>query len=93
MRPEAIGGLIHIHKLHQSSSNCKDVKIPEVAKLTSALNPILRKVREHNAHQNRAKDRADDRSAKYDSYLLPMAFPEGSPMHPSYGAGHATVGT
>lgn len=23
--------------------------------------------------------------------LLPMAFPEGSPMHPSYGAGHATV--
>ena len=25
------------------------------------------------------------------SYLLPMAFPEGSPMHPSYGAGHATV--
>ena len=25
------------------------------------------------------------------SYLLPQAFPEGSPMHPSYGAGHATV--
>jgi hypothetical protein len=24
--------------------------------------------------------------------LLPMAFPEGSPTHPSYGAGHATVG-
>jgi len=23
--------------------------------------------------------------------LLPMAFPEGSPMHPSYAAGHATV--
>ena len=28
---------------------------------------------------------------KYGTYLLPMAFPEGSPMHPSYGAGHATV--
>ena len=25
------------------------------------------------------------------SYLLPMAFPEGSPQHPSYGSGHATV--
>ncbi|MEM8959267.1 MAG: bromoperoxidase [Pseudomonadota bacterium] len=25
------------------------------------------------------------------SWLLPMAFPEGSPMHPAYGAGHATV--
>ncbi|MEO1376430.1 MAG: vanadium-dependent haloperoxidase [Cyanobacteria bacterium J06635_10] len=25
------------------------------------------------------------------NHLLPMAFPEGSPMHPAYGAGHATV--
>ncbi|MEP7036917.1 MAG: vanadium-dependent haloperoxidase [Acidobacteriota bacterium] len=25
------------------------------------------------------------------SALLPQAFPEGSPLHPSYGAGHATV--
>jgi len=24
-------------------------------------------------------------------HFLPMAFPEGSPTHPSYGAGHATV--
>lgn len=24
-------------------------------------------------------------------YLLPQAFPEGSPMHPSYGQGHGTV--
>jgi hypothetical protein len=29
--------------------------------------------------------------SKYGSYLLPQAFPEGSPTHPSYGAGHATV--
>ena len=28
---------------------------------------------------------------KYNSYLLPQAYPEGSPLHPSYGAGHATV--
>jgi membrane-associated phospholipid phosphatase len=25
------------------------------------------------------------------TYLLPMTYPEGSPTHPSYGAGHATV--
>lgn len=25
------------------------------------------------------------------TFLLPMAFREGSPMHPAYGAGHATV--
>jgi hypothetical protein len=28
---------------------------------------------------------------QHGSYLLPMAFPEGSPMHTSYGSGHATV--
>ncbi len=36
-------------------------------------------------------DRISDASAGMDSYLLPMAFPEGSPMHPSYGSGHAVV--
>ncbi|MDQ6652286.1 MAG: phosphoesterase, partial [Acidobacteriota bacterium] len=29
--------------------------------------------------------------SKYGSYLLPQAFPEGSPMHTAYGSGHATV--
>jgi hypothetical protein len=28
---------------------------------------------------------------KHNTYLLPIAMPEGSPTHPSYGAGHATV--
>lgn len=29
---------------------------------------------------------------KYRSWLLPQAFPEGSPTHPSYPTGHGTVG-
>jgi hypothetical protein len=29
--------------------------------------------------------------SKFGTYLLPTAFPEGSPTHPAYGAGHATV--
>ncbi len=28
---------------------------------------------------------------RFGSYLLPLAYPEGSPLHPAYGAGHATV--
>ena len=28
----------------------------------------------------------------YDSYLLPLAFPEGAPTHPCYPTGHGTVG-
>src|SRR5262249_33026759 len=30
--------------------------------------------------------------ARYGSYLLPQAFPEGSPTHPCYPTGHGTVG-
>jgi hypothetical protein len=29
--------------------------------------------------------------ARYGSYFLPLAFPEGCPQHPSYGQGHGTV--
>lgn len=29
--------------------------------------------------------------AKFGSHLLPVAFPEGSPVHTAYGSGHATV--
>jgi len=29
--------------------------------------------------------------ASHGTYLLPQAYPEGSPLHPSYGAGHAVV--
>ncbi|MEO0893372.1 MAG: bromoperoxidase [Pseudomonadota bacterium] len=42
---------------------------------------ILGAVLDHNQTVNAAADLA----------LLPMAFEEGSPMHPTYGAGHATV--
>jgi hypothetical protein len=29
--------------------------------------------------------------SRFGSYLLPMAYPEGAPTHPSYPAGHATI--
>lgn len=29
--------------------------------------------------------------ARYGTYLLPQAYPEGAPLHPAYGSGHATV--
>jgi membrane-associated phospholipid phosphatase len=28
---------------------------------------------------------------QFGTYLLPQAYPEGSPLHPAYGSGHATV--
>jgi membrane-associated phospholipid phosphatase len=33
----------------------------------------------------------DDVLSRNGTYFLPMAFPEGSPMHTSYGSGHSTV--
>ena len=48
---------------------------------------ILEHVFKHNKEQNK-KEKG---SLKKGTYLLPMAFCEGSPMHPAYGAGHATV--
>ncbi len=43
---------------------------------------VLSVVQKHNEKIN---------GAGKGTHLLPMAFCEGSPMHPSYGAGHGTV--
>jgi hypothetical protein len=45
----------------------------------SKLDPVLDAVVKHNKMKGG------------DGLFLPMAFPEGSPLHPAYGAGHATV--
>ncbi len=62
-------------------------------------NAMLDFVNQHNQSRLAAADPHLDAAAVADpgwftasaNYLLPMAFAEGSPMHPSYGAGHATV--
>ncbi len=69
---------------------------------TANLGPLLALVDQHNQARLAATDGADphldfaaapdaDWFASAQNFLLPMAFSEGSPMHPSYGAGHATV--
>ncbi|MEM7453399.1 MAG: vanadium-dependent haloperoxidase [Planctomycetota bacterium] len=51
---------------------------------------LLREIKDHNNRNNREFNK-DEPCGKDASYLLPMAFAEGSPMHPAYGAGHGTV--
>ena len=62
-------------------------------------------IKEHNSEQYKLADKRNLHCASHDclpagvdeklfkdcNLLLPMAFPEGSPMHPAYGAGPATV--
>ena len=64
---------------------------PELETVQDHLKDILKHVDLHNKAQNTAdKDKIINHPLDK-NYLLPMAFCEGSPMHPAYGAGHATV--
>ncbi|MGK7879778.1 MAG: phosphatidic acid phosphatase [Crocosphaera sp.] len=46
---------------------------------------VLPRIKEHNRKQNINFSRGDQEG----TYLLPMAFPEGSPAHPAYPGGHS----
>ena len=88
LRPEAVGGWITRY------ANGATENLEVIQTLVDGLGEeLLEEVAAHNQQQNeRFADRQSDRNNGFDkSFLLPMAFPEGSPMHPAYGAGHATV--
>ncbi len=61
--------------------------------------PVLDLIATHNTTQNAATTITPQSDLGADfpmiandkNFLLPQAFPEGSPTHPAYGAGHATV--
>ena len=87
-RPEAIGGWL--------SRYCNNDRegLDVIRDLGMGLGTeLLREIAAYNEEQNNTfADRAGDSNNGWGrSFLLPMAFPEGSPMHPAYGAGHATV--
>lgn len=46
---------------------------------------VLERILEHNKQQNQAHGRGD----KNGTWLLPIAYPEGSPTHPAYPGGHS----
>ena len=84
LRPEALAA-----RIDRADAICARVHVPELEahvvggskKASKAYAVILANIAERNAGQNGGTK----------NHLLPMAFPEGSPMHPAYGAGHATV--
>ncbi len=100
-RPEALGGRLTLIDCGVGSQ----LKTAEAAfqHFHDEIPATLRAaIVEHNKKQNTAA-MTNMRAVKCPSpvsfpgfsadhnLLLPMAFPEGSPMHPAYGAGHATV--
>jgi hypothetical protein len=83
LRPEAFGGLIHLTKIRT-----RNYQLSNKILSSNVLDEIAKKNKHLNDKYNR-HDQNPPAGGKY--YLLPMAFPEGSPTHPSYPAGHATV--
>ncbi|MCH2164033.1 MAG: vanadium-dependent haloperoxidase [Marinovum sp.] len=78
LRPEALAArLDKVSQMNGDYQNLYDA-IPD---------DLLKEIYIHNEKQNALFGRGNGQG----SYLLPMAFQEGSPMHPTYGAGHATV--
>ncbi len=88
LRPEAVGGWVHRYANHPNS----DLAVMKPL-VDSFGKDLLQEIASHNDKQNQKfNDRQQDKNGGYqNSFLLPMAFPEGSPMHPAYGAGHGTV--
>lgn len=98
-RPEVVAAMLTLH-----ANDPGRISDPALAAALTALRAripqvILDAVAAHNAAQNAASRFTpvappDPGLPVIDparNYLLPMAFPEGSPTHPAYGAGHATV--
>jgi hypothetical protein len=75
LRPEEYGGRVH-HRL------VNGVNYPVPAELLSS--PVLPEIFLRNAQNNAARNLGPG------TYLLPQAFPEGSPLHPAYASGHST---
>lgn len=77
LRPEALGGWMY----QRRNGNATIVnRLSALANMEAAY-----------AGSSGIGIRLDAVNGAAGNWLLPMAFPEGSPAHPSYGAGHATV--
>ncbi len=80
IRPEAASRRVHESKLSPVSKDHYDIN-DEILDATQLLAAVFAR--------NEATNRALGRGVG--TYLLPQAFPEGSPLHPSLPSGHATI--
>lgn len=100
-RPEVVAALLTLHENDPARITDPTLKDALTALRAAIPQNILDMIASHNSAQNAGGKIAPlpagslpaDFPVIADSknYLLPMAFPEGSPTHPAYGAGHATV--
>ena len=82
IRPEVYAQRIHLIKNSTDEFNQSVPRFKQVQdKITAEADTLLEEVKNFNSSL----------SGKEGTYLLPLQFPEGSPVHPSLPAGHAVV--
>jgi hypothetical protein len=99
MRPEVAAALITLHANDPTHLGNGDLADAVAALAGQIPAPLLTAIAQHNTAQTAASRITPKAGLPADfpvigdteNYLLPMAFPEGSPTHPAFGAGHATV--
>jgi hypothetical protein len=89
LRPEALAARIEVARMVVGGTLASGDVPSELQKDITPFMNILES--NSGAATSTLKTIFDDADLGKNSYFLPMAFPEGSPMHPAYGAGHATV--
>jgi membrane-associated phospholipid phosphatase len=97
LRPEEFGGRVHLRRLFDEGDPAgQPFPVNPLLFASSLFDPSSDyTIFDYNARQN-----ANRRTPPLDrlcrpsfdgTYLLPQAYAEGSPLHPSYGSGHSTV--
>lgn len=100
LRPEAMAGHVHRAKVDDVNPLGLDDSLFNTYPIQYTLNAtdfdftidLLDWVLTYNHEQINVTD-AFYTGIQADTYLLSQMYPEGSPMHPSYTAGHATFGS
>jgi hypothetical protein len=86
LRPEEFGG--RVHKNLRDPADLLHQYPFDAANYAQLQQDVLPRIVAYNERQNQNRLLP---ASEEGTYLLPMAYAEGSPIHPAYGAGHATV--
>lgn len=96
LRPEEFGGRVHLRRLYNDGETVNPKhQFPIWSNLFDSTLFTGNRLYEYNARQNANRrtpplDRLN-RPSDEGTYLLPMAYAEGSPLHPASGSGHSVV--
>lgn len=90
-RPERLAAMVAKVAAGQDLDRFTPAMLAQFQTMAKELGPLMGPIESWNTAQLGHTGNPLQGRGGPDMALLPMAFIEGSPMHPAYGAGHATV--